>query len=260
MQTPALDARLARASAYVRQFEHDFEHIVSDEHYEQRLSGSKYHRSVRQTTDGEMLFWWISDAAAWLSVRNVKSVDGRPVIDAGDRFHRAFTDGGDPLNHLRRLRDESARYNIGTIFRNINYPTLALQFLESGKVSRFAFTPIGTERIDGVSTDKVAYREQQEPTIIEDERGRSMFAHGTMWIAEDGSVARTNVHIDVGFAPLSMDVTVHYKRDAKLGITVPVRMTEVYIQRDAKRVAERIECTATYVNFRRFETSGRIIP
>jgi hypothetical protein len=264
--SPPADALVARASAYVRRFEQDFEQIVSDEHYEQQASGSKYTRKVKRETDGEMLFWWVPDAGAWLSVRNVKVLDGRPVIEPdGDRFHRAFTDGGDPLTHLRHLRDESARYNIGTIFRNVNYPTMALQFLEPQKVERFTFRSVGSETIDGVRTEKVTYREQRTPTIVEDEHGANMFAQGTLWIAADGTVMRTNLHIDVPFAPLSMDVTVDYHRDAKLGIQVPTRMREHYVQRNVppnpsrSHVTEQIDCTATYSRFRRFETSGRII-
>jgi hypothetical protein len=264
--SPSVDALIARASEYVRRFEHDFEQIVSDEHYEQQASGSKYGRKVKRETDGEMLFWWVPDAAAWLSVRNVKSLDGRPVVEAdADRFRRAFTDSGDPLTHLRHLRDESARYNIGTIFRNVNYPTMALQFLEPQKVERFTFRSTGSEAIDGVRTEKIAYQEHRTPTIVQDEHGTNMFAQGTLWIAPDGTVMRTNLHIDVPFAPLSMDVTVDYHRDAKLGIQVPTRMREHYVQRDIpanrarSHVTEQIDCTATYARFRRFETSGRIL-
>jgi hypothetical protein len=48
-------------------------------------------------------------------------------------------------------------------------------------------------------------------------------------------------------------------RDAKLKMWVPARMRETYVDRAGTRNEERIECTATYSNFRRFETSARIV-
>ena len=253
------DALLARAAAYVARFELAFEHIVSDEHYEQRLSGSAYRGTQRRRTTGEMLFWWVPDASAWLTVRNVLTVDGRPIDQRDDLFHRAFSQPGDPLAHLRRMRDESARYNIGTIFRNINYPTLALQFLEPVKAKRFSFTPAGADRIDGIAATRVAYHERDAPTTVQDDKGNNLFSTGTLWIADDGTVLRTQVRIVASTAPLSMEATVEFRTDPKLGMRVPVRMTETYQQRERGRTTERIDGTAAYSNFRRFETSGRII-
>ena len=58
---------------------------------------------------------------------------------------------------------------------------------------------------------------------------------------------------------LSMEATVEVRTDPKLGMRVPVRMMETYQQRERGRTTERIDGTAAYSNFRRFETSGRII-
>jgi len=258
--TPAVESVLARAAAYVQQFEREFERVVSDEHYEQRLSGTAYRGTQRRRTTGEMLFWWVSDASAWLTVRHVQTLDGHPVDGADDRFQRVFAEPGNPLAHLRRMRDESARYNIGTIFRNINYPTLALQFLEAAKAKRFSFTPAGADRIGGLAATRITFHERDAPTIVQDDQGRNMYASGTLWIADDGAVLRTLVHINAPFAPLSMEASVEFRMEPKLGIRVPVRMVETYEQRERGRVTERIESTAAYSNVRRFETSGRIIP
>lgn len=256
---PAGDALLARAAEYVLKFEREFEHIVSDEHYEQRLSGTSYRGTQRRRTTGEMLFWWVPDVSAWLTVRNVLTVDGRTVENSGERFHRAFSEPGNAVAHLRQMRDESARFNIGTIFRNINYPTLALQFLEPAKARRFAFNPAGADRIDGIAVTRVTYHERDAPTTVQDDAGHNMFAAGTLWIADDGAVLRTSVRIVAPTAPLSMEATVEFRTDEKLGVRVPVRMVESYQQRERGRTAERIDGTAAYSNFRRFETSGRII-
>jgi len=40
---------------------------------------------------------------------------------------------------------------------------------------------------------------------------------------------------------------------------VPARMRETYVDGAGRRDEEKIECTAKYSNFRRFETSARIV-
>jgi hypothetical protein len=50
--------------------------------------------------------------------------------------------------------------------------------------------------------------------------------------------------------------------DAKLGRMVPLEMQEWYgyVGYSWSRPEEGISCTAKYSDFRRFETSGRIVP
>ena len=65
---------------------------------------------------------------------------------------------------------------------------------------------------------------------------------------------RTTVEIYQPFRPPGVTITVDYQLDPKLSMWVPVQMREHYTQG-----AEGIDCVATYANFRRFETSARII-
>jgi hypothetical protein len=51
---------------------------------------------------------------------------------------------------------------------------------------------------------------------------------------------------------------VEYGPNARLDMWMPMRMSESYVERTGN-VEERIVCTATYSDFRRFETSGRLI-
>jgi hypothetical protein len=54
---------------------------------------------------------------------------------------------------------------------------------------------------------------------------------------------------------------VSHRRDAKLGGWLPARMEETYSQtRTGGAIREEIHCLATYSNYRRFETSARIVP
>jgi hypothetical protein len=54
-------------------------------------------------------------------------------------------------------------------------------------------------------------------------------------------------------------VDVYYERDARLDMWVPVEMQETYMEMRGSAVFDNIGGEATYSNFRRFETSGRIL-
>jgi len=260
---PAADPRLARAAEYIDRFERDFGQLIGDERYDQHVSGADYPHAERRRTQSEMLFVWMPRQGDWLTVRNVRSVDGRPIAGSERRLTDAITSTDNPVARLRQLRDDSARFNIGRTFRNINYPTMALHFLEAKNQPRMRFVVEQRDTVAGVDGWRVGFTEQQTPTLVQDEHGESLYAHGTVWIADrDGTVLRTRLEIFVASAPTSMSATVDYGRDAKLSMWVPRRMREEYMQRvteHGSRIAERITATAIYTNYRRFETSGRII-
>jgi hypothetical protein len=69
----------------------------------------------------------------------------------------------------------------------------------------------------------------------------------------DGTLVRTNLKLTT---PTLMDVsiTVDFQRDLKLELWVPSRMEERYDDS-----GESTTCSARYSNFRRFETSGRLV-
>jgi hypothetical protein len=212
-----------------------------------------------------------------LTARNVLSVDGSPVVDSKRRLDDALAESGnDRRSRLRRLRDEGARFNLGRIYRNFNDPTLVLQFLDPAFQPRFDFTMLGAEKANGVDAWKVRFSERSRPTLIQ--RGTlqaatmDLVSSGTVWIARtDGSVVRTALTAKDESTNTTADIVVDYRLDPKLGLNVPVKMSEVYVQQSLANIApssgpprvatrhERIECVATYSNYRRFETSGRLV-
>jgi hypothetical protein len=257
---PALVQLLTRAGEYVRRFQQEFAAVVSDEDYRQQLGGRMHSSTVRRRTQSEMLFLWMPDEAAWLTVRNVLTVDGRPVPDSQNRLDDALRDtAAARLTRLRRLLGESARFNLGRIYRNFNYPTLVLLYLDPALQSRFAFTDAGHERVNGVETWKVEYAERERPTLIQEE-GRDRVSRGAVWVSEaDGTIVRTRLDMTIPLRETVVSVEVDYRRDPKLEMWVPGRMHETYLQSRATMVNENIDCVAVYSNFRRFETSGRVI-
>lgn len=273
--SPTLAQLLARAGEFVRYFQQDFASVVSDEDYRQDVTSRQYStpppasrddvdrlpsKSERRRTRSEMLFLWMPDEAAWLTVRNVLAVDEEPVPDSQNRLNEAFgTTSVDRGTRLRVLRDASARFNLGTFYRNINYPTLALQYLDPAMQPRFAFTLAGRERIAGVQTAKIAFEERSRPTFIQED-GTDRVSNGMLWVAEaDAAIVRTHLELRIPQRETTMAVDVDYRRDDRFHMWVPARMHEVYRYSRSSILLESVECVASYSNFRRFETSGRMI-
>ena len=205
---------------------------------------------------------WLPDEAVWLTVRNVLAADGRAVPGSERRLDDALHDAGtERVPRLRRLVDESARFNLGRTFRNFNYPTQVLSYFNPALQPRFAFTLAGRERVSGVDTWKVNYEERTTPTVIQG-NGADRLSRGAVWIAErDGAIVRTRLDLTIPSeeSTAAASVDVEYQRNMKLDMWVPVRMHETYLEMRASTVTERIGCEATYSNFRRFETSARML-
>jgi hypothetical protein len=62
--------------------------------------------------------------------------------------------------------DESARYNVGSLQRNINVPTMALTFLRGPNQARAKFQVTGHERVGNVEAVILSFEEFAVPTII----------------------------------------------------------------------------------------------
>jgi len=272
-----LAAILDRAGTYVRQFEQQFAVVLSDETYDQRqhlsqiVDGAPRSRGAQRKLHSELLFMWMPEAQEWLTVRTVLRVNGAPIAESRDRLERALaeTDPG-RLARLRRLRDEGARFNIGQIVRNFNDPTLALQFLDPVYQPRFTFTLSARRRVNGVDAWQLAFDEYRSPPVV-DSDGHDSFSEGSVWVAvSDAAVVRTSARWEDARTNTRANMVVSYRRDPKLEMWVPARMEESYAQNRLVSsegrpprfgtVNEQIECVATYSNFRRFETSGRLVP
>jgi len=254
---------LVSAGQQVRHFEQGFALVISDEDYQQHAGGRAHvdlpqHRHTR----AEMLFVWLPEERVWLTVRNVVNVDGRDVAQSRDRLRSAVGEpGGERLTRLRRLVDDSARFNVGRAFRNFNYPTLALAFLDPAVQPRFTFTLAGRERVGGTDAWKINYVEHASPTVIQGD-GADRISRGSVWIAiRDNVVVRTRLDLRIPGSESSAVATVEvdYAPDPKLAVWVPVKMKETYTEMTGSTVVENIGGEATYSNFRRFETSGRIV-
>jgi|KBSMisStandDraft_5_1062788.scaffolds.fasta_scaffold00059_5 hypothetical protein len=265
-KAPNVRTVVERASRWVEQFERDFIAVVADEQYDQFASdGTGTDRSRRQI-QSELLFLRPETGENWLAVRNVLSYadDGEPPVvvpNSRERLTRALAGGrANGRTALRRLADESARFNIGGMARNFNTPTFALQFLDNAHRDRFRFRLEGAEHLSGDEVWRLSYKEREHPTIVQANFSDTELA-GSIWTrASDGAVFRTHVQLTAkargDLRGLDTIITVDYTRDEKLDRVVPARMQEDYVEHDGDR---RVSGTAVYSNYRVFETSARIV-
>ena len=76
-----------------------------------------------------------------MQFRDVTEVDGKKLKDRNDRLARLFlSPSKSTASQARKIMDESSRYNIGDIERNINLPVLALVVLDRNMQPGFEFT------------------------------------------------------------------------------------------------------------------------
>jgi len=143
-----LTSVLARAGAYVDGLEQSFSQVIGAEDYQQTVLAPGG-RTESRNQQSEVFFVRLDEASAWMMVRNVLKVDGRPVRGSHDRIMDALS-GSSPQHRarLRALADEGARYNIGNVRRNFSDPMLALTFLDQARQPRFAFADAGPTAVD----------------------------------------------------------------------------------------------------------------
>lgn len=253
---------LRMAGAYVRHFNEQFAVVVSDEAYEQRLVGRASEPPVTRHTRAEMLFFYLPAEGTWLTVRNVLQADGRAVAGRAGMIADALSAPDDTrVGQLRRLLDANARFNLGRTTRTFNYPTFTLAYLDPSLQSRFEFSLAGTERHRGAEVAKVAFIERLRPTIIQGD-GVDRVSRGAVWLqTRDGSPIKTRLELTMrrGEGNSYATVEVDYEPNEKLHLAVPVRMREQYTEMRAGTTVETLTANATYTNFRRFETSGRVV-
>ena len=265
-QEPDLDEVLARAATWVARYERELGALVAEERYTQEASvipaGSSRAHALPHAREllSEFVMLPVPGLDTRVGFRNVLKVNGRAVRDRERRFNALLLEKRyeDAIEFGRQLNEESSRYNIGPITRTVNVPTLALTVVRADHQARFAMrVDDDRERVDGRDAVVVAYEELDPPSLVEGPDGRSVFASGRAWIAPaDGMVLRTELilRLQKGATPLAR-IIVRYARDERLDAWVPTQMEEEYLFRQ-----NRVYCLARYSNYKRFETSGRVVP
>jgi hypothetical protein len=260
----AVAAILASAAAYLASYEHAFSVVVSEEtylqeqHLDARLSTRAINTAQEPPTDrtrtlrSDVLQASVGERE-WVAFRDVYEVDGQTVRDRDERLQKLFIETpAQAVEQARRIVAESARYNLGTLQRDFNVPTMALTYLRGPNQSRSEFKIAGRKDVDGVSAVVLEFKERATPTMIQS-AGADLPATGRFGIdAKSGRVLKTE--FSVADRRAGGTITVTYGAVPTLTVWVPILMTEAYTG------AETIFAKATYSNFRQFGVSvGQII-
>ncbi len=195
---------LERAARYVLDYEQAFHDVAAEENYTQwaetggaTMKGptlSCTATSCRRLTRADVVFVRLGGEIPWGTFRDVFEVDGQKVRDREGRLEKLFgaSTPGSVAPRVRAILDESARYNIGPVMRNINFPTLALAFLHPRNQHRFAWKRGGTRRFGTVEGLEVEFEEVARPTLVDQDGHGDLPATGRFWIdPERGTVLRS---------------------------------------------------------------------
>jgi len=254
-QAPDVDPLLDRVSDYVAAYERTFVGVVAEETYRQEMKPPRAgtdargfpieSRSQRRDLKSDVLLVRAPAGDRWMQFRDVYEVDGKAVRDRPERLAKLFLE---PSADARRQVDEitaaSARYNIGSVNRNINLPVLALTILEPENRAWFTFR-LGRK---SATTTELEYREERSGTLIRTSGDQPMPAHGHVTVeTATGRILATKLAADDASLRAQIDVT--YASDPSVDILVPREMREKYTTKDGSTTEGR----ATYANFRRYQ-------
>lgn len=192
-------------------------------------------------------------ARPWQIHRDVLAVDGLELADRAGRLRRLFDGRGqDADTLLRAIIDESARFNLGHIERNINVPTFPLIVLHPEHQDRFAFKDRGRELEGGRHVRIISYRERSRPRIIRGLYGRDVVIEGRLEFDEtDAQLLRATVEPRARDLVSRLEVWFELLDGAPR--RVPARLWEWYWARGDDG-GMYVEGYATYHDVRRFGT------
>jgi VWFA-related protein len=250
---------LERAARYVLDYEQAFHDVAAEEDYTQWAApGGATMRgptlsctatSCRRLTRADVVFVRLGGEIPWGTFRDVFEVDGQKVRDREGRLEKLFgaSSSGSVAPRVRAILDESARYNIGPVMRNVNFPTLALAFLHPRNQHRFAWKRGGTRRIGTVEGLEVEFEEVARPTIVDQDGRGDLPATGRFWIDPGrGTVLQSETRFLLATGWGRASVATEYRPEARLAMWVPAEMREEYA------FGSRATATARYSNFRKF--------
>ena len=250
----SLPALLDRLGKYVDQYERDVAAVVSEELYLQDVTTLNGMFGDKRSLRSDLLLSNAGDFG-WVAFRDVFEVDGKEVreSDRRDRLINLFVKPtGDSKEQVQKIVAESARFNVGWVNRNINVPTMVLQFATSAQQHRSEFKRGGTTQIGDIEAREIRFQEKKLPRVINTRDGAA--AAGKFWIEEaTGRVLRTELRITTGNTTAT--VIVAYELQPKIKLWLPVLMNERYATPRQPVITGR----ATYQNFRQFDVKVDLI-
>ena len=265
---PPLLVILERVADYVLRYQQGLSGIVVEERYVQDADKSERPFITHRELKSDLLLVRMDlEAFAYVQFRDVFEVDGDPVRDRTDRLQKLFvTQVGDNDVSVKRqasqIMNESARYNIGRVERNINVPLMALMLIGPVYQPHFKYsvstehkgTPRGMPKTPAFTlpsdTWEIDYDEVMTPTVVRGD-GQDAKTHGRVWIDPESSRVLLTEFINEA-KTVRTTIRVSYQSAPLDGLLLPVEMRESYV---LKSRFYTFEGAATYSNYRRFTVS-----
>jgi hypothetical protein len=261
---PPLQTILDRASDYVVRFENTIQGIVAEERYVQDSDKSDRPFVTHRELKSDLLLVRAEGSDfGYAQFRDVFEVDGDAVRDRTDRLTKLFINQSLSAHKLAsEIMNESARYNIGMVERNINVPLIGLMLLDPMHRARFKYSvntehkgvPRGMPKAPSFTlpgdTWEIEFEETATPTLVkgDDQDAKS---HGRLWVdPETSRVLLTEFIVEA--KTVRSTIRVSYQSEPIAGVLVPVEMRETYV---IKKRFYTFEGTATYGNFRQFSVT-----
>ena len=187
---PALADVMRRAHLYVLAYEDDqLSSVIATEHYQQRSLDNGGRAKEERTLLSDFLIFQLPPEEDYFALRDVREVDNVPVATRNDVLERLRSDSAESMNErAMEIARQSARFNLGRVFRTVNQPTYPLRFLRPGSRSRFKFQKVGEEQIAGTNAWVIAYEESGRPTFSSTLDGDDLPAQGRFWIVPETGV------------------------------------------------------------------------
>lgn len=208
-----------------------------------------------------------------LGVRDVRQVDGRPIEGASRLEALLRAPAGERDARIAALLAESVRLLEVPTAVNFNFPTFALGYLRPENASRARWSVRDGRALS--ATAMLRFRETAR-TLVRTPEGRAVKAEG--WFEVDRASGQVNeagvtLHdahaVDApmpGVEAVQYEARVRFAREPRLDVWVPTVMEDRYDWRrrsvDTGNTARAlvIEGRSTYADFRRFDTTVRIVP
>src|SRR5712691_7831481 len=269
----ALDVVLERAAWYLDYFIDQFENVVAEESYIQDSnvmlpsytpmvgrggiamappSPADIARARHRDLRSDFLLVKAPDTSKLVPFRDVIEVDGVAVRDREARLAKLFINvTKDAMTQAEAIRDEGARYNLGTMRSTLGNPVMGLSVLQATYQSRFKFSFGREDRAVGPGVWIVDFQEVSSPAMIKGEAGTDLFAHGRVWIeVATGRVMKTELHVEQ--PSIRAIVTTTFRFDERFTIAVPQEMREQY----TLGTGNAVHTVASYGRFRRFDVKA----
>lgn len=261
---PAEDARLgatlAQLDRYLAEYEPKLSALIADEVFRQELppfSSISSRPDVQRRLDSEVAFARLPGDVSWIGFRRVIKVDGRPVSSSQQTLAGLLALGPDDrLAQAQLLVIQSSEHNLG-LARTINMPNLPLELLQAKYRSRFSVSMGDSDQLRGRRTVELRFQELAPPSIVAYGERRDLLSELRVWAdTASGAIMRARIRFTADGLRDPSQLDVEFDDHKDLGLLVPVRMDERFPVYRSNAGRGR----ATYSNFRRFQTSARIVP